>query len=1164
MDENGKMMKGKHVVAALSVMLLVCAVCCVPVVSVDLFVSDEGVNEAGSTHVQTISFALDQDSVEVNMNFAPQEFIAPGIVIFKDVLRFRGSSRSGTVISGPGNDRLFELTSVQVLFSDLTLRNGHSFDDGGCLSVGTFIQSGNMTLINVLIENCTSTGFGGAVHAMDNFNLYVLNSEFVNNVGDIGGGIYALGGVEIRNTTFRGHVSSLTAAVLVDDDDDDDDDGVGFDTIIDGCYFSNNSASGRTVEDTQSSGTLFVSNSIFGNSSAAGAIRGRNIVIDTVEIREDNNYSGGMILAGLNATVQRTLLAGVADAGISADSVVMVDVVMNAGAVPLAQGRPVNDDMTSFLTVDGVARNDGDCVHLFEINDRSLNRNVTMEGELNSTTSVCGTCESDVLLLGEHPSNGAGVFMGEFTLDGVTAMGSTELEALTYTLTACSSTPLCGSGVFGAVGDVCRHGTLEAELTDCRGVLGGRAMLDGCGDCVPDCGMGEFYAGACGSRACVTECPTDFYFDPTVPDCVQCGGPTSCSTGGFLLECGNGTLTFNERECRCPEGTFDDGAVCVACVHTVDTCDPLGHVFVPCTTTDTRDVSVCTNCTALGMFVRADGLTCTGGCSAGELALAGLPGETTCSPCDADTYQSGLECVACAHDASTCNGDGIALVACGSGEGSDVSSCTNCTAMGMFVAASGATCEGMCPAGERPVVGMMSTCEACEPCPEDHYVSVLCTLTEEHVCSACSGPTSCVSGEVLVGCGAESTDVSMRECVACGADTFEDGGVCVACATNASSCSGDGLAFVAGCGVGESSDTSSCVNCTAMGMFVSGSGGMCTGGCSAGELALAGPSGETTCSPCDADTYQSGLECVACANNASTCNGDGIALVACRSGEGSDVSLCANCTAMGMFVAANGVTCAGGCSAGELALAGPPGETTCSPCGTDTYQSGLECVACAHDASTCNGDGIALVACGSGEGSDVSSCTNCTAMGMFVAASGATCEGGCPTPEVVVPGVAGSMECAPCPVDTYRSGVECVGCASTRVTCSGPELAVGRCGTSQVNDTSTCTNCTVMGLVPSMNGEACVTASSLVGNGGDEENDGDDDGDDDGDGVDLIVIVGVAGIVIGLGIGALAAWHLLKKNMTRKGVSGMTQAWEEEEGEEVSIDVVESNAVSRR
>ena len=95
-------MQGKRVVAALSAMLLVCAICCVPVVSLELFVSDDGVDEVGSTHVQTIPFALSQHGTEVDMTLSSQEYRVSVINVQRDMVRFRGFSRSGTALVSPG------------------------------------------------------------------------------------------------------------------------------------------------------------------------------------------------------------------------------------------------------------------------------------------------------------------------------------------------------------------------------------------------------------------------------------------------------------------------------------------------------------------------------------------------------------------------------------------------------------------------------------------------------------------------------------------------------------------------------------------------------------------------------------------------------------------------------------------------------------------------------------------------------------------------------------------------------------------------------------------------------------------------------------------------------------------------------------------------------
>ena len=115
------------------------------------------------------------------------------------------------------------------------------------------------------------------------------------------------------------------------------------------------------------------------------------------------------------------------------------------------------------------------------------------------STNLCGTCATDVNVVGEGPGNEGGSFGGELIFDGMTVTGGA-LPNLTYSSTPCTSTAVCGSGVFSAVGGVCRHATLETTLSDCMGVLGGRTVLDACGECVPGCEIGAFYVGECGSR----------------------------------------------------------------------------------------------------------------------------------------------------------------------------------------------------------------------------------------------------------------------------------------------------------------------------------------------------------------------------------------------------------------------------------------------------------------------------------------------------------------------------------------------------------------------------------------------------------------------------------------------------------------------------------------
>ena len=94
---------------------------------------------------------------------------------------------------------------------------------------------------------------------------------------------------------------------------------------------------------------------------------------------------------------------------------------------------------------------------------------------------------------------------------------------------------------------------------------------------------------------------------------------------------------------------------------------------------------------------------------------------------------------------------------------------------------------------------------------------------------------------------------------------------------------------------------------------------------------------------------------------------------------------------MGMFVASNGISCTGGCPAGEVPVAGPLGSSECMACPVDTYQNVGDCVTCANTRATCGGSSLAVSRCDVGSTSDVSSCMNCTLIDMVSSASGEEC-----------------------------------------------------------------------------------------------------------------------------------------------------------------------------
>ena len=616
-----------------------------------------------------------------------------------------------------------------------------------------------------------------------------------------------------------------------------------------------------------------------------------------------------------------------------------------------------------------------------------------------------------------------------------------------------------------------------------------------------DCGNGSAAVAMCGvgETADVSTCMNCTELGMFVSaDGLSCGG--TCS-GGLAVVAG----APGDETCEvCDMDFFANSGVCDPCAITPDNCNEDGFALTRCEGLLLSDISFCSNCTALGQFVNAAGTLCSGTCADGETVIPGAPGEQNCAMCGEGTFSSGGLCVECAATPESCSGGGVFFVAgCGVGEVSDVSVCTNCTAMGMFLGNDGMSCvPSNCAAGHGVVAG--SSGGVCEPCGADMFsdtgVCELCAHTTESCSGAGFAFDRCMSAESDVSTcfdctsagqfvNAEGTGCSgmcspgetvvagapgEENCAACGEGMFSGGGLCEACVYTAESCSGDGLAL-SGCD-SAASDVSSCANCTDMEMFVSGDGSSCIPStCPPDETVVAGPPGDMTCSGCPADMYQNGSGCVACAVSAGDCGNGSAAVAMCGVGETADVSTCMNCTELGMFVSADGLSCGGTCSGGLAVVAGAPGDETCEVCDMDFFANSGVCDPCAITPDNCNEDGFALTRCEGLLLSDISFCSNCTALGQFVNAAGTLCSGTCADGETVIPGAPGEQNCAMCGEGTFSSGGLCVECAATPESCSGGGVFfVAGCGVGEVSDVSVCTNCTAMGMFLGNDGMSCT------------------------------------------------------------------------------------------
>ena len=151
-------------------------------------------------------------------------------------------------------------------------------------------------------------------------------------------------------------------------------------------------------------------------------------------------------------------------------------------------------------------------------------------------------------------------------------------------------------------------------------------------------------------------------------------------------------------------------------------------------------------------------------------------------------------------------------------------------------------------------------------------------------------------------------------------------------------------------------------------------------------------------------------------------------MVACGTGEASDVSSCTSCTNLGMFVSGDGMSCVpSNCPEGEVDNAGPPGTIECQQRPTDVVASVVYRV-CTHTLGSCTAPGFAVTWCTPGLSTDESACFNCTSTAQFVNAEGTECSGMGSPGETVIPGGPGEQNCATCGEGTFSDGGLCEPC----------------------------------------------------------------------------------------------------------------------------------------
>ena len=121
--------------------------------------------------------------------------LAGGEIDITDSLNIKGPGASRLTIDGGGQSRIFKINYSQVVLmptaiTALTLRHGHSAEDGGALS------SSETTLLDrVVISGSHAEGSGGGASIETDGKGIVRHCRFVgNSAGDAGGGLFLTAG----------------------------------------------------------------------------------------------------------------------------------------------------------------------------------------------------------------------------------------------------------------------------------------------------------------------------------------------------------------------------------------------------------------------------------------------------------------------------------------------------------------------------------------------------------------------------------------------------------------------------------------------------------------------------------------------------------------------------------------------------------------------------------------------------------------------------------------------------------------------------------------------------------------------------------------------------------------------------------------------------------
>lgn len=415
-------------------------------------------------------------------------------------LEIYGVSPTATIIDGGRIDRIFDVRNDgDVTLESLTLRNGKTTGEGGCINVDA---GRNLQVAYVAFSKCIANA-GGAIRLVNGAALMTVATTFTGNKAKHSGGAiyaYAADQVSVFETTFKSNKAKYYGGAI-------------------------HAMNGGTLEVYFST---FTANKVTSKETAdGGAILADGVEADLIGLTfRDNSstyYGGAVEIASSTGTIMDSLFEG-NTAGDSGGGLY----VFNSPGFSVTESAFVRNTVTGGRSVGGGVIVDGSVLAM---------TNTTVSG------NIAGT--------------GAGIYLYNFP--GARSVGASSVRfppilSLNFTTVARNTATVSGGGISAETGSVDISRSIVAENlapshADCAsaGITVTTTLIGDTADCTP---LGAYISGGANLDALT------YLFDGFTPVHVPQAGSSAL---GAAPDCSD--VIIDQRYALRPDTNCDIGAV---------------------------------------------------------------------------------------------------------------------------------------------------------------------------------------------------------------------------------------------------------------------------------------------------------------------------------------------------------------------------------------------------------------------------------------------------------------------------------------------------------------------------------------------------------------------------------------------------------------------------